>query len=393
MPLWAHRMTKLLFLLPGPAAPVSDDRLNRFLHLSRVCEGDILLPVWYDSEETARQKMGADSVPHKTVGKFRYTFLYSFRYHPKLRSVAALIFFLSRGRALLKSHRYDAVVSYGTSITGLAGAILSRLLGVPLITEIPGVPDKAVILDSPSVNEKARLKKVLSDKILEFVVNSSAGIQLLFPTQLPSSLRSSRAKTFVFHAFVPVSAITPATEKAEILLVGYPWYLKGVDVLCRAFQAIKDEIPGFNLVIMGHYADKDALIKSIGSTDRIEILNPVPYPEALKQIATCAFLVLPSRTEAMGRVLLEAMAAGRPVIGSRVDGIPFYIDHGKTGLLFESESVEQLSDCLRSLSLNEDYRHRLGQQARRHCCSVYSEENYVRAFGDMLQALRTTERH
>lgn len=391
MPNWTHGMTKLLFLLPGPAAPVSDNRLNRFLYLSQVCEGDVLLPVWYDSEETARRKMGVDSVPHKTVGKFRYTFLYSFRYHPKLRSVAALLFFLIRGRALLKSDRYDAVVSYGTSVTGLAGAILSRLLGIPLITEIPGVPDKAVILDSPRADEKARLKKMLSDKILEFVVNSSTGIQLLFPTQLPSRLRSCRARKFVFHAFVPVSAIAPAKEEAEILLVGYPWYLKGVDILCGAFHAVKDEIPSFKLVIMGHYPDKEALIRNIGSTDRIEILNPVPYPEALRQIATCAFLVLPSRTEAMGRVLLEAMAAGRPVIGSRVDGIPFYIDDGETGLLFESENVEQLSDCLKMLSLNEGYRHRLGEQAQRHCRSVYSEECYVKAFGEMLQALRSTQ--
>ena len=125
--------------------------------------------------------------------------------------------------------------------------------------------------------------------------------------------------------------------------------------------------------------------------ERIEIQNPVSYPDARLRIASCAFLVLPSRTEAMGRVLLEAMAAGRPVVGSRVDGIPFYIlNDGETGLSFESEDVAQLSDCLRSLALNDDYRHRLGQQARRHCCSAYCEMNYVRAFGDMLQALHPT---
>ena len=219
-------MTKLLFLLPGPAAPVSDDRLNRFLHLSQVCEGDILLPVWFDSEEAARLKMGADSVPNRPSGDSATLFC--------IRSVITR----SSDQSSPCCSFSAGVVHYSaaadtmpwcvrTSVTGLAGAILSRLLGVPLITEIPGVPDKAVISDSPIADGRSRLKKWLSDRDSQICRQFICRDLVLFPTQLPSSLRSCRAKKFVFHAFVPVSAIVPAKEQAEILLVGYPVVSEG----------------------------------------------------------------------------------------------------------------------------------------------------------------------
>jgi glycosyltransferase involved in cell wall biosynthesis len=85
------------------------------------------------------------------------------------------------------------------------------------------------------------------------------------------------------------------------------------------------------------------------------------------------------------------MAAGRPVIGSRVDGIPFYIEHGKTGLLFDSENIEQLAECLKKLCLEADYRHRMGREARLHSQSKFSERNYVEAFEAMLRAVLASE--
>jgi glycosyltransferase involved in cell wall biosynthesis len=64
-------------------------------------------------------------------------------------------------------------------------------------------------------------------------------------------------------------------------------------------------------------------------------------------------------------VVLEAMALGKPVIGSRIGGIPEQIDDGKTGFLFEMGNVEELSSKMLLISENSDLRRRMGAAARK----------------------------
>ena len=59
------------------------------------------------------------------------------------------------------------------------------------------------------------------------------------------------------------------------------------------------------------------------------------------------------------------MAAGKPVIGSRVGGVPYYIREGETGLIFESENVDELAEKLRLLLSSPELQARLGQNGQR----------------------------
>jgi len=70
------------------------------------------------------------------------------------------------------------------------------------------------------------------------------------------------------------------------------------------------------------------------------------YDDLQKEFLACRCFVLPSREEGMGRVLLEAMASAKPVIGANVGGIPALIEDGKNGYLFESEDVDELAKKL-----------------------------------------------
>jgi glycosyltransferase involved in cell wall biosynthesis len=63
-------------------------------------------------------------------------------------------------------------------------------------------------------------------------------------------------------------------------------------------------------------------------------------------------------------VILEAMSLGKPVIASRICGIPEMIDDGQTGFLFESENHQQLADLIRRLGDDPDLRQKIGQRAR-----------------------------
>jgi glycosyltransferase involved in cell wall biosynthesis len=97
-------------------------------------------------------------------------------------------------------------------------------------------------------------------------------------------------------------------------------------------------------------------------------------------------LVLPSRSEGMGRVLLEAMAAGVPVVGSDAGGIPHYIRHGENGLVFLSGDAAALGEALRQLLSDRQLRERLGRRGFEIARTTYTERAWVEGFAHMVEA-------
>jgi glycosyltransferase involved in cell wall biosynthesis len=77
--------------------------------------------------------------------------------------------------------------------------------------------------------------------------------------------------------------------------------------------------------------------------------------------------VLPSLNEGMGRVLVEAMAAGRPVVASRVGGIPDLVRHGETGFLVAPRDDEAIAASISLLLSNPRMAERMGEQGRLRC--------------------------
>lgn len=119
----------------------------------------------------------------------------------------------------------------------------------------------------------------------------------------------------------------------------------------------------------------------------IEFMNAMHYDETMEFFKNCTLFVLPSRSEARGRVLLEAMACAKPVIGSRVGGIPEYIEDGVTGLLFENENRDDFAGKMKSLLENPALRAKLGRQAYERTHSQHSSESYVIHFRAMIEML------
>jgi glycosyltransferase involved in cell wall biosynthesis len=85
--------------------------------------------------------------------------------------------------------------------------------------------------------------------------------------------------------------------------------------------------------------------------------------------------VLPSHTEGLPRVILEAQATGTPVIATRVGGVPDVINHGETGLLCDPHDPTDLTAALDRLASDEDERTRLAQQGREVVETDYSWAN------------------
>jgi glycosyltransferase involved in cell wall biosynthesis len=96
--------------------------------------------------------------------------------------------------------------------------------------------------------------------------------------------------------------------------------------------------------------------------------------------ASLDMLVLPSLVESLPMCLLEAMAAGKPVISTSVGGIPKLVTTEETGLLVEPNDVSGLVAAIVRLLENRELAERLGQNGRLHCARHFSAESMARSY-------------
>jgi glycosyltransferase involved in cell wall biosynthesis len=194
------------------------------------------------------------------------------------------------------------------------------------------------------------------------------------------------------------------TEKEYVLFVGRVTPVKGVHILLKAFEAIVSENlrSSMRLVIAGPLTDRFNLskvsdyAKTLIEYSRRKLGDKVLFTgsvdkETLRVLYSNAyFLVLPSLAEAFPLVLLEAMASGIPVIGSKAGGIVDVIQNGFNGLLFEKGNWKDLAVKLRVLIEDNNLRERLSRNARDIAVKRYSwkavAEKMLRVYRDIIGA-------
>ena len=175
--------------------------------------------------------------------------------------------------------------------------------------------------------------------------------------------------------------------------------LKGVHHLIAAFGRIAARFATANLVIAGadqnrSYAAKlrkQVVDANLGS--RVQFIGHLPQVELAERMAEASVLVLPSESEGFGRVLLEAMAAGTTVIGSRVGGIPELITDGSTGFLIGPGDEAALAAKLSWLFDNRQQARQMGQVAHQFAAQMFTTERYLQGYREVFAlAEQATER-
>jgi len=312
------------------------------------------------------------------VGNFEFL---SVKYRPRLRlwvNLSYLAYTLALSiRTWAAGRKWDLVVTYDPIKTGLVGLLAARLTGAKFAPEVNGVYDSYANYLDLRPSPFTRFKSRLYPRIVHFVLSRADGIKILFPEQIArfSGLRPDQIIAS-FFAYIDLTPFRDLGEKKEILFVGFPFRLKGVDLLIEAFKRVSHKHPEWKLKIMGWYPDPTELNRHIDGHPRIFHQPPVLHSQIHQHIGACGIFVLPSRTEAMGRVLLESMAACKPRIGAAVDGIPTVIEDGKDGLLFRPGDAGDLASKLDLLMGDPGLRRSLGRRGGERAKSEFTAEAY-----------------
>lgn len=224
----------------------------------------------------------------------------------------------------------------------LAGAVVARLAGKPFVVTLHG-SGSAGRFDDLSLAES-------SPGLVRWALEPARAVICVSET-LAGAMRAIGVRNVhVIPSGVAVpDRVLPSWEPPFVLYVGRLADEKGVDVLAQAAF----DLP---LVVVGDGPRRDLFPEALGF---------LPPTDVHRWYDRAAVVVLPSRREGLGNVLMEAMAHGRAVIGSDVGGIPSLIEPGRTGLLVPPGNAAALRGAIRLLLDDPGLRDRLGRAGRR----------------------------
>ena len=374
-----HGVKTLLFLTGGPYFwPHQKTVRLKYELLSEHFEGFILSFV--SRREWRRVPVGRFELVGRWVSGRVYAML-------PLRLFLRVLFTLGAGLRLhFLRRRIDVIVAPDPFLTGVLAWILSLATRARFIVEVNNDFQSPANWGVESRNVLTFLKSFYVRLVTPFVLNRAHGVRLLYPTQVAGFRRLRNPEKYAcFHDFVATRLFaSTASVPHRILFVGHPWYTKGVDVLLRAFGAVTPEYPDYSLRIVGYLPEREQHRDLFAGNPRIEFVGPLMPDAIIEQMRNCSVLVLPSRSEGMPRVLIEAMASGTPIIASRVGGIPHYISHGETGLLFDREDVDTLAKLLREVLGDATHRRLLGERGMRYARTHLSDDCYAEGMSRLI---------
>ncbi len=266
----------------------------------------------------------------------------------------------------LREHQSEIVHVQCVSNNGLYALIAARLLRLPLVVSMQG----ELTMDATGVYQRTPfLPKLLRHLLRHADVVTGCSAQTLAEGTSFGGVDLGDRGHVVYNGITLSEFDSAAPERRSrpyLLAIGRHVNNKGFDVLLRAF-AESGLADTRELVLAGDgpaRSELAALAAELGLDDSVSLVGRTDRRRTAELFRGCDIFVLPSRHEPMGIVNLEAMASGRPVIASRVGGVPEIVLDGVTGILVTADDVGALAGALRHLANDPALRLALGAAGR-----------------------------
>lgn len=178
----------------------------------------------------------------------------------------------------------------------------------------------------------------------------------------------------------PYTNLNSASEedKTTVLFMGSIIKEKGLFDLVEAVDRFRDGLKDAKFVICGKGDQLESLVAMVKEkrlTGLFEFPGWVSGEKKEEMMGRADILVLPSHAEGMPNVIMEAMAAGKAVIASRVGGIPDLVPDESMGLLFEARDIDGLGRALFELIGDKSLRQSIGREAKNHIVENHDIKN------------------
>lgn len=282
-------------------------------------------------------------------------------------ALSAFAYLLLRG-----GPRPDFYVSFHSIPSGIPAWMMSVLNGVPHIIlfqggDVPGwLPGELKKMHDTSL----WVNRMIVHQSAAAIANSD-GLRDLAQPSFP------KAKIGVLYGGAdPAEYVPPAPPRAAregpcaLLFVGRITTQKGLDAALRALGALAREAPNaqWTLTVAGDgpkRAEFEALAKAEGIDGRVRFLGFLERQQVRAEYDRADAFVFPSRFEGMPNVVLEAMACGLPIIGTRIAGTEQLVEPGRNGELLPVDDIPALTAALHRIVTDRARRLSMGDESRR----------------------------
>jgi teichuronic acid biosynthesis glycosyltransferase TuaC len=306
---------------------------------------------------------------------------------------------VGRVREFQRSQRIDLIHAHAPLPCGHAAMLLSAELGLPYVVSVHG-------LDAFATEQVGGQAGKWCRRISQRVYRLSRRVICISEHVREQVLQGTgcACRTSVVYNGVDTEMFSPGKEPDStapvVLSVGNLIPIKGHAVLIRAIAALAAEFPSITLEIIGEGPERSNLQnlrERLQITEHVSFLDRRSRQEIADAMRRCTVFALPSRYEGLGCVYLEAMSAGKPVVGCRGQGIAEIIQQGSNGFLVGPDNERELSLVLGMLLRDETRRRNIGTTARDTILERFTleqqAENLVRIYRDCLrEAARDAER-
>ena len=262
---------------------------------------------------------------------------------------------------------------------GFIAGKVSRATGIPLIIQLHGsdvfTAEKNALFRSMARSAASQARYIVSPSPDLTERLSAIGIDRTKIGLVPNTVEADFGSCITGEDTAELrKKLKIPEEHIVVLAMGRMVHVKGFNYLLEAFQRVAGEIPGVTLVLAGDgilFDDMRKLAERLGIGGRVIMPGAVMRESVPVYFKMADIFVIPSVRHESGAVdglpvvVPEAMAAGLPVVGSDLSGIPVLVKSGKNGILVKERDVDGLAEAILKLISDPETRKAFGERSRR----------------------------
>jgi len=314
--------------------------------------------------------------------------------YPIKSNVLAKVFFYMYGQLRYSYHvfKYSKNAEKWIFFTGgermVLPVLIAHLLKKPVLLYMPGSAVRDASFSKDSLSKPTEILSTITRNIADHII-------LYSPTLITEwNLEKYRHKIFIAHRhFLDFNTFVTTTSLHDRPpLIGYIGRLsgeKGVQNFTQALPTILGDQKDLRVLIGGDGKLKESIETSLqeeGVTARIDLPGWISHDDLPNYLNQLRLLVLPSYTEGLPNIMLEAMACGTPVLATPVGAIPDVIIDGKTGFIMENNSPECIAaNVIRAL--NSPDLERIAEDGKRFVEENFTFERVVDRWKEVLEEI------
>ena len=281
----------------------------------------------------------------------------------KIRRICFNVWAYFKVRKIHKKNPYDIIHLHGDFVEAYFGGKLSKKLDVPAVLTIHAGINKRLLKPKNSYYFK-NISKVIC--VSEEIANDlkSIGIPENKLAVISSGIYLSRFDYIDKNKKDEIVALRGKYSKPIIISIGVLRPAKGFGYLIEAFIEFKRNFDRATLLIIGDGPDRKKLKDQAKNIDGINFLDRLDNDKIIEYLKAADIFVLASifteeDREGTPTSIMEAMAAGLPIVATKVGGIPYLVKDGINGLIVGQGNVAELTAALSKIATNAELRHKM----------------------------------